>query len=210
MEKLVNLHINVGKIGIRLFILNVYWLLFTLAGLLVFGVVPASRALIAVLLEEHERSFDQPIRELFPRFLNYYKSSFFKMNRQFLPFNLLLLLLVVDIRLLSVYHFSGLDGGIGILLRFCLLLAVIFSFFFLRFSLQEYSFKATCKKSLIFLFGRPLTALGVLIIGTVSFCLYYLIPGLAMVFGIAAPFYLLLLQIEPKLSFQTGAKTLSK
>lgn len=184
MNILVNFHVKVGKIGWRLFLLNTYWILFTLLGLVVFGFAPATNAIYKICLEIEEEPEND--RQLFKRFYKIYREQFFKSNKKLFPCYFILLILSVDITLLRNFSFTAFDGGILLILELLMIAVILLMLNILWLSQFELSYKEVMLKSIILLIGKPsLTMINALVI-VILLSLYYTFLGLIIVFGIAS------------------------
>ncbi|MBU9710572.1 YesL family protein [Evansella tamaricis] len=89
---------------VRMFVLNILWLLFSLAGLIVFGIVPSTVALFTIIRKWLLGEQSVPI---FKTYWKTYKSEFLKANKLGV-----LLILIGGTLLFNLYYLSNIDYGI--------------------------------------------------------------------------------------------------
>ncbi|MFY4774779.1 YesL family protein [Metabacillus sp. RGM 3146] len=169
----------------KLALLNLLWLVCTLAGGILFGLFPAAAALHEVLA----RLFRKEEVQIGKAFKNAAVKNFKKANASGYLFTCVLFILYVD------YHFFHSFGNIGalVLSYFSLLLFVIlFTAFLVLFPLQvryEGSLLNSLKNSFRITLGYPglslLILIGFVLIGTAMFY----IPGLMPFYLISGPSY---------------------
>ena len=70
-------HLSLCNWFVRLAYINILWILFSLAGLIIFGFFPATVAMLATLRQYLQKN-DPPV---FKTFWNYYKTEFFASNK---------------------------------------------------------------------------------------------------------------------------------
>lgn len=189
MNRLTEFHFTVGKVGWYLFLLNLYWVFFTILGLIIFGVSPATDALYTILVED-ERKGDFENKGLFRKFFYHYKNNFWKSNKLILPLIFFLLFLISELNLLREYHFLSIDSLIFSVLKWVSFAFTVFGLNVLWFGQFENSNRNVYKKSIILLLGKPFLTLMNFLLCLVTFSIYYLYPGIIIVFGGSLFFYL--------------------
>jgi uncharacterized membrane protein YesL len=191
MHKLLDLHQRVGRTGVRLLLLQLLWLGYTLRGGVVLGIFPATAAVHA-LLREHERDGDDGelprLRSLREQFGEHWRRELWPANRLgalLVPAWAVLLLsrsvvetvdLGVPSPLLAGAH-SVLGVLLGVLTVLCWPLQVHF----------DEGAPAVLRRALVLVTGRPGAAVPAGLGVGIVLCAYYLVPGLVPVFGVAAP-----------------------
>lgn len=184
MTKLVDMHVGLGKIGWRLFLLNLYWLIHTLMGGIILGIAPSTRVLYQQLIQD-EKSEEIENKGLWQAFHTAWKKQFITANKLILPLILLIGMIFLEIRLLSVMTFTQMDIFISVALQvlFLALLTMLLNIF--AFGGQQVTAKESYRQCLILVFGRPLFSLGSLVMVLLILSTYYVMPGLGAVFGIS-------------------------
>lgn len=185
MDRLVYLHTAAGRLGLRLLMLHILWIIGTVLGLGLLGVLPATRAAFVILLEDQlVPKAEIENRQLFKRFFAIYKSEFLRCNRQMMPWLLVTGIVVLDLRLIGIYQFGGGAAGLRMALLFILsfLLAGLANLFLL--SNPKLSMVQLYKLNLIFTLGKPLYSFGSVLLILVICSIYYVFPGVMMVFGL--------------------------
>ncbi|MBZ2197420.1 YesL family protein [Occultella gossypii] len=188
MLRLLGWHTRVGEIGVRLFALNALWLLYTLRGGVVAGVFPATAAVHAVLRRDLMRP-DDPHREpLRVEFGAAWRAELGSANVIGYVLTTAWVLLLVEHHVLTSGGAQGLAAGVAALLWFAaaLLFVLCASVWMLAVHFDEGPL-ATLRRAALLALARPLTALGAAVVLAVVLCLYYVVPGLVPVFGVAGP-----------------------
>src|SRR5699024_264615 len=108
---------KIGRWLGKMILLNFLWLIFTILGLGVLGISPATSALVYVMYQWFEGGTDIPI---FKTFYSFYKENFWNTNGIGLILFAIILFLLVDIRISQVFI------GISIL-HYALLLILLFT-----------------------------------------------------------------------------------
>lgn len=197
------MHVSVGRVGLRLFLLNLYWGLFTILGVGIFGIGPSTKVLYQILMEderdaEQHKDFDN--KNLFKTYFKKWKHAFIPSNKLALPLLLLALFLIFEIRILAVFSFTPFDFFVSIVLQLLLFLIALMMINIFLFKLDAKSLKDVYKNSLILVLGQPLFSIGSFILLSIILAVYYAVPGLFFVFGISAIAYLEVKYIDRKLT----------
>lgn len=156
--------------------INLLWLLFTIFGLVVFGITPASVAALTVIRKVFHQNEDIGI---FSLFLKTYKSEFFRSNKFGLIFLVILYILVTQLLITS--HKQDMGGQIAyyisiILLAVWSILVVNFLNMYVHFqqnNLAQY-FKTTVSISICYL----MYSITVLVVNIVMLAIAYFMPYL--------------------------------
>lgn len=173
-----------GEFLSKIVILNLYWLIMTLLGFVVFGIFPASVALAQNISDLRSGKSDVLT---WSNFYKLYKEAFVKVN--IVSYSLVILIVLFAF---NSYFFSE---SIVILSCFFIMACtlVVSQFMIYLFTARRYSVKIVdiFRNSFIMVFIKPLTTLKVLIIMMFFLFLYYFFPILIIVFGISIPFWIL-------------------
>lgn len=184
MTKLVDMHVGLGKIGWRLFLLNLYWLLHTLMGGIILGAAPATRVLYQQLITD-EKSEDIENRGLWQDFHTAWKKQFISANKLVLPLAVFIGIVFFEIRFLSAVTFTQMDIFVSVALQVLLLALITMLLNIFALGGQQRSIRQAYRQCLILVFGRPLFSLGSLVMVILILSTYYVMPGLGVVFGIS-------------------------
>lgn len=184
---------RLGRLGLRLLCLHLLWLAWTLRGGVVLGVFPATAALHGVLRDDARAAIAHPdeppaLAGLRARFGELWKREFAAANRLGAVLALGWAFLLVDRRVVEHLDLGAagplLAGGLTVA---GIVLGVVTVLVWPLQSHFEDGAGALLRRALVLTAGRPATAalagagVGVLL------CVYYLVPGLIPVFGLAAP-----------------------
>lgn len=153
--------------------LQVLWMVFSLVGLVVFGVFPATHALFTVLKEK-----DLSSGEAFRQFRNAFAFSFFKMGKAAIIWELMILLISFNLFIVhSIYMKFLVMGMLGLIL-----LSVIH--FFQYFEIEN-SIIFQVKRAFSFAFILPKNNAGYMLIFVLLLLAIAYIPGITFFFGIS-------------------------
>ncbi|CAM3851690.1 YesL family protein [Alkalicoccus chagannorensis] len=166
---------------LRVIYLHVLWILFTLAGGIVFGWMPATLAVYAVL----RKLFTQKVQKItiFPLFWNEYKQNFLK--KAFVGFIFLALTGILYVDFLFYQYMESFWGILFFI--FVFLFAMVLTFLYVYFPPLYAHFnlrmKEYFKQSILFGFIHPFTTVVIVLsIGTYVVASYFL-PVLILFFG---------------------------
>lgn len=160
----------------RLAYINILWIAFTLLGLVLFGFIPATVAMFAVIRQWGMGTLDD--RPLFSIFWGYYRQEFFKANAAGLIMALIGYVMYIDI---FVYEFPAtmmmqvIKFIIFIIAFFYLLIAVFFFPVYVHFNLKWYQY---LKMAALMVFAAPLRALLMLFL---AYGIYFLMAKMPIV-----------------------------
>lgn len=188
---------NVHKLGdrvmyycdilMRLAILNLLWLGFTLLGLGVFGWAPASQALFRMMGQAYSANglTEVPLKAMYHQFRRSFKHEFIRANLMGWGILLALLLLLVSGRAMILME-TGLFPRMILLTTLFLFLSVLFFSFPLNVYRNE-SFVQTIRSTLtIGIANIHLVVVLLFVLGS-SIILCILFPGLILFYGISVP-----------------------
>jgi uncharacterized membrane protein YesL len=194
MKRLLSWHTNLGETGLRLFLLNLLWLGWTLAGGIVLGIFPATAAVYAIVRKDLMRSHDlsSPEREpLHREFRAAWMREFRSANCLGYTFAVIWVLVLFDRRLLGALDLGTvgpvLAGLLWLITAFVFCMTVSVGVLAAHFAENV---PALVRRSAVFVLARPVYAGINAALVAVVLCVYYVVPGLAPVFGLAAPVYL--------------------
>lgn len=179
----------------KLFFLNVYWLLFTLFGLVLFGVFPATSASFSMVrrwLQEDNAEIQQGNIEIqsessFKQFLSYYKNDFIKANILGVVIVIISILVYSDLLFIKYFEFNH---DYQKILLYCLTIMLIFLIMTMIYifpinSHYELSVFAILKNSFLLVFLKPFQSIFLIICLLFMVLSMFMIPGLVFVLGIS-------------------------
>lgn len=183
MNNVSGWYIRFGEWALKLFLLNLLWFIFSVLGLLVLGIFPATAALFAVMRKLLMQSEDISIFKLF---WNSYKNEFLKSNLLGFVISFIGFLLYIDYRVLQQLSVNILHQSLTItlfILIFLYLLVSIYIFpIFVHFNMSTFGY---IKHAFILAIARPLKTLLVIVGLAVILYVLRLVPGLIPVFGVS-------------------------
>ena len=204
MKGLHNKLNDVGEWIYRLIFLNFLWMGFTILGLGVLGIFPATNALFSVLRKYLLNKKDVKIAS---DFYHFYRKDFLKSNALGYVLSLIAAVIWIDFRyFMSITNFGMFIVGnlMLVLVAFLLLaLCVVFPIF----SHYEMSLGQYIKNALLYPFTHLLTML-LLVISIILFDLIvYQVPGFLPFIGISFPCFIMMKILLPKFQNEkSGAK----
>lgn len=173
----------------RLAILNLLWLGFTIAGLIVGGLFPATQASFAITRQWIRGETELP---LFKTFLSYFKKDYWKVQR--LGFCLTAIGFILTVDLMFVYNHT--NPYISLLSLPLLLLSILYLltcfYSFTVFVHYELTVGKLLKHALLHAVVRPFLSIGMLVSLTATYYLMLQFPGVLPFFGISIPIFLLM------------------
>ncbi|MGE8081272.1 YesL family protein [Peribacillus loiseleuriae] len=191
---------DLGNWLAKVMYLHFLWVIFTILGLGVFGISPATAALFSVIHEWFDRDFDIPI---FRKFYAVYKTQFLKSNKLGIILIGLGVFFYIDMNISKQYIQSFYVHLFLLFIIFLYFLTVLH--FFLVFVRYELKFLLYFKQSLFVALARPLETIAMIICLILLFYLFRFLPILLFFAGssiIAYPLawfaYRACVQIEEK------------
>lgn len=162
---------RVGDLLAKAMYLHFLWVVFTLAGLILFGIMPATASVFSVVRKWLMKESDVPI---FRTFIDSYKSYFIETNLLGLIYLLIGLFLYFDLRILNTeLHMNLIRIFVFIAgflyLSMCLFLLPVY----VHLNLSKLNYM---KQSFLIVFARPIETFLMLISLLVSYCLFLYIP----------------------------------
>ncbi|MEV1176360.1 DUF624 domain-containing protein [Nonomuraea sp. NPDC049784] len=186
MKRVLTWHTRAGEVGLLLLKLHLLWVVWGLAGGIVLGVFPATAAVYGVVRGEFLQSA-QP--SMGPReFRRIWRQEFRTANVVGYVFATAWAVLLLDRHLLETADLGVVEPLLGAVLWLVTLFVscMTVNVWILAAHFAEGPF-ALVRRSAILVLARPVLALVTLLVAGVILCVYYLVPGLVPVFGVAVP-----------------------
>lgn len=193
MNTVVNWHVRAARLATRLFLLHLLWLLWTLRGAVVLGVFPATAAMIAairhdVMAEHHGEGDDYSIRLSWSFFAATWRREFGAANRLGWLLAAGWAVLLLDRHLVATVNLGPvspvLAGLLSVLTGLGLVVTAMAWCLAAHFAEPA---RGTILRSVKFTLSRPVHAVTASGATAVICAVYYVVPGLAPVLGLAAP-----------------------
>ncbi|GEN51720.1 YesL family protein [Alkalibacterium pelagium] len=188
MDNFLKKYNALGEIGLDLFLLNIYWVIFALKGGIILGIFPSTIALYSCVRQKMKYGYYEETSWIL--FKKVYKKEFFKANKlSILAF--IWIFIYVDSRLLDVYHFGLISDILSVVLMIFTVILLLFTIYifpvYVHFkgNLKEYVLKC-----LVLIIGKPLQSILLLLSLIFLFGLYYTFPGFIPVFGLSIYTYI--------------------
>ncbi|MCK0471999.1 YesL family protein [Halalkalibacter sp. APA_J-10(15)] len=176
-------YIRLGNMALNLFLLNILWLLFTVLGLVVITIFPATAALFSVTRDFILKTDQSAI---FKPFLHSFKKEFLRANLIGYIFSFVGILLFVNLYILQQLDYTFFHLSLTVI---TLLICLIFSLSALMIFpvLIHYDLKVWryFQYAVFITIGRPLHSIMLLLGVAAIFFLFLKIPGLIPVFGVS-------------------------
>ncbi|SFJ95699.1 YesL family protein [Cellulomonas sp. KH9] len=192
MGRLVGWHTRVGDLGLRLLVLHLLWIAWTVRGGVVLGVFPASAAVHAVVRRDAMHGVDgRGVRAVRAEFRAAWRVELVPANVVGYAVLGLWGVLLLDRRVLATTDL-GAAGPVlaGLLTVLTVAFFVVSAVLPVLASHYAEGPVRLLRRAVLLVAARPVLALGnAVVVGTVL-CAYYLVPGLAPVFGVALPAWL--------------------
>ncbi|WP_158661027.1 YesL family protein [Bacillus kwashiorkori] len=164
----------------RVLYINLLWVFFTVIGLIVFGLFPATAAMFAVTRKWSQGETDIPI---FKTFWQVYKKDFLQTNLLGYFMAIIGVVLYIDLRFFQSSNTLVLKlfSFIMIVLFVVYLASILYIFpVFVHYKLKTLQYM---KVSVILAIGRPLQTILMGLVGLFVFALFKAVPILAIYFG---------------------------
>ncbi|PSL41647.1 putative membrane protein YesL [Planomicrobium soli] len=159
--------------------LNLLWVIFTLAGGILFGFFPSTTAMFAVSREWLRGNTDKPV---FQTFWSYYRTDFWKSNRLGLFVAAIVFLIALDI-----FYIQGsaelLSWTYVPLFAFMLLFVLFLFYLFPSFAHYDIKVRNIIKNSFLLMLINPINNLLILLTLVPLYFLMSFVPALAVIFG---------------------------
>ncbi|PAV31221.1 hypothetical protein CIL05_00760 [Virgibacillus profundi] len=191
---------DLGNWLAKVMYLHILWVLFTVLGLGIFGISPATAALFSVMHKWFDDDFDIPI---FKNFFTAYKTQFVKANGLGLILIALGVFLYFDMNVSKQVIETAYIHFLLLIVIFLYIVTVMY--FFLVFARYELKFFQYFKQSFFIAFARPMETIAMIICLVLLYYLLSFLPVLIFFMGssiVAFPIswfaYGACLQIEEK------------
>ena len=203
MNRVVGWHTWIGDVGFRLAQLHLLWVAHVLLGGVVLGFYPATAAVFAVLRRDRMEADDWPAAR---HRASVWREFHDEWRRELVSANVIGLVLtagwavvVYDHRLLRTVDMAAGPILQGLLWFFTVALLVVTSTVFVLHAHFAESPARILRRSAVLTVARPVLALVCAGILAATLGLYYVLPGLAVVFGVVAPAFAIMFYV-----WQTG------
>ncbi|SEE80225.1 YesL family protein [Ruania alba] len=193
MQRLLDWHQRIGRLGLRLLCLHLLWVVWTLRGGIVLGLFPATSAVHGVLRDDARHAQQHPddpptLAGLRSRFAELWRAEFGSANRLGAVLSVIWAVLLIDRVLVTQLDLGDLGPALaGAHTVAGVVLAVLTVTVWPLQAHFDDGARGLLRRSLVLVAGRP--AIGALTAAGAALVLYayYLVPGLVPVFGVAAP-----------------------
>ncbi|UUX35046.1 YesL family protein [Fundicoccus culcitae] len=169
---------------VRLIILNFLWIIFSVLGIFLFGIAPASLAMANVIYKWFSVGYDINFVKIFVKF---YFNNFIKANKIGLIVILFAIFLWFDLYISENFIRSALFHAIIVLIIGAF--TVFVSYLMVIFCRYELKFSQYFKQALLFSIGRPMESIGIILTIFLLAILYSYIPILLFFMGISLSSY---------------------
>ncbi|MFC0272771.1 YesL family protein [Metabacillus herbersteinensis] len=190
MKGVTSWYIRIGEWAFNLFLLNILWLFFSLLGLFVLGIFPATVALFAVI---RKLIMSTENVSMFKLFWNTFKVEFFKSNLLGFIFLVIGFVLYIDLRVLQQLETNFFNLCLTIItyiVGFLYLLTLLHVFpIFVHFNLKTREY---IKYAFVLSIGRPIQSLLMIIALGIMIILLIKVPGLIPIFGISLTSFIIM------------------
>ncbi|TMW72280.1 YesL family protein [Alteribacter natronophilus] len=162
--------------------LNILWLLFSLGGLVILGIAPATSALFSVVRQLLMEKGKVPVTKTY---WHYYRKDFLKSNGLFYLFAAAAGIIAADLYFLSGFNHTLAFVTMAVLAVIGMVLLLGFIMLFPTFAHYELSFWRYIKHAVVIGLFRPLHI--VLMVGTLVMMYYFMlfVPVLLLFFGMS-------------------------
>lgn len=181
---------RIGTLGFNLLLLNILWFSFTIVGLGIFGVFPATVAMFAVMRDMIMKQDDQNIIK---KFFKYFKKDWLLSNLLGYMYSLVLFILYLNIRVIHLIESRTLYMIImsaTIIIAFVILLS--FLYMFPLFVHLKYKWFEYPKYAFIITIAKPFNTILLTALIALVIYIYYMFPVLIVFLGIAPIGYIVM------------------
>lgn len=169
---------EIGNWLAKLMYVHLLWVLFTLLGLVIFGITPATAAMVSVIHKWFDQKEDFPI---FKHFFSAYKDQFIKANGVGLLLIAVGAFLYVDIRISQQVIQSNYFHAF--LLFICFLYFITLLYFFTIFTRYQLRFLYYFRQSFLIAIARPFETIAMIICLVLLSYVYAYLPVLIILMG---------------------------
>ncbi|MCM3616539.1 DUF624 domain-containing protein [Sutcliffiella horikoshii] len=182
-------YIRLGNLAFNLVLLNLLWMLFSISGLIMAGIFPATAAMFAVLKQMIMEDEDSA---LIKSFWSHFKSSFIMSNVIGYMMILVGSILYLDIRVLQQME----NGYLQLILAsatvvICILYFLVLLYIFPIFTHFEMKILQYPLHAVILAVAKPFHTIFLLTLLAGVVLAYYLLPPLIIIFGLSLSIYLI-------------------
>ncbi|MGN8645876.1 YesL family protein [Gracilibacillus sp. HCP3S3_G5_1] len=190
MNKGISVYITIGEWIFKILLLNLYWFIFSILGLFVAGIFPATAALFATIRQDIKSENDI---KLFHEFIHYYKQAFIQSNILGYILTIAAAILLFNIQILGRLDSSLLNSTLMVMTYILLaIIALVAVFIFPIYVHYQFSVLGYIKYSAILVIGKPLHAIAMLALIAATIYLYYLVPGFIPALGVSLLAYIIM------------------
>lgn len=175
-------------------ILNILWLLFSLFGLIIFGIAPATTAAYGVIQTWMRQ--EQTKGTILSHFWQTYKETFIRANTLWLILLVIGFILYVDFYFIFRldHAFAPVLLGIGGLVFMLYVMVIVFSFpLLVQLNLKTW---ATMKFALIYAFTSPVLTISIVVSFVAFHYLIFQVPVLYLFFSVSVMAYIIMAVVE--------------
>lgn len=172
----------------RLVYVNLLWILFSLLGLGIFGIMPATLAMFAIIKKWQN---GQASIKVFREYWKYYKDSFLRINLLGLILLLVGVVLVIDLN-----YFRSAEGIFNLLVKYFFYLLIFLYiidliYIFPIFLKYQTKLRYIIKNALLFALLTPLETIKIVLGLVVVILFFWILPSLLPFLGISLPVLLI-------------------
>lgn len=204
MTRLVNGFYRVSELITRMAYINLLWVVFTILGLGIFGITPATAAMFSVIRKMVLGDDDIPVVKTF---WATYRKDFIKLNLLGLILALIGYIVYIEFSILRMQtHIAYYIASFGVIVQMLLLYIVLLYFFpiFVHFNLK---FTDYFKWPFMVGFRHPImTIFLILATNIILYMIYITIPAILFLFGGAITAYILTWGVAKTFPFYEGSE----
>ncbi|GAB2557546.1 YesL family protein [Gracilibacillus alcaliphilus] len=190
MNRGVTTYISIGEWLFKIILLNIYWFVFSLAGLFLFGLFPATAALFATIRQELKSETDV---KLFQTYWHSYKQEFLKANLLGYLIGGSAGLLLINLQILGQLEGSFIHSLFMIMTYILLAVIALISVYILPIYVHyQFSLIGYIKYSAVMVLGKPLQTILLLLLIAATCYFYYSFPGFIPVIGTSLLAYIIM------------------
>ncbi|SFM18734.1 Uncharacterized membrane protein YesL [Gracilibacillus orientalis] len=190
MNKGISTYITIGEWIFKILLLNLYWFIFSVLGLFIVGIFPATVALFATIRQDIKTEDDI---KLFQQFIHYYKQEFIKSNILGYILTAATAVLLFNVQVLGRLDSSLLNSTLMVMTYILLaIIALVSVFIFPIYVHYHFSVLGYIKYSAILVIGKPLHTIAMLILIAATCYLYYIVPGFIPALGVSLLAYIIM------------------
>lgn len=180
---------NVANWIIRLTYVNFLWVIFSILGLVIFGVFPSTIALFTVIRQWMKQGTDIPIWKTFK---DAYKQNFIKINIVGLVYLLIGVVTYIDLRFFQTQSgliYTALSYIFIVILSIYFIVGVFLIPVYVHYDFKNIQY---LRQTVFIIFSKPANLILILIFVVITCLILFLIPGLILVCGVSLPALILM------------------